>query len=870
MKNIVKETCIFLLICLMVWLLIDSILQRFPYSWKNVENFYAPSCEVPRIQFPSQTDPPITVPPSGTQTQTSTIATSAPSNFLTSYFQQFSKDGVKDIINIKDKATNTTLSYYDTITDLQHIPRKCPEGYVYDTKTKTCNAQCPTFEKMTYPHGKDSSGVCTPKCTKTYQYYDIFTGDCHDCPIGYKSDGNNNCIAKDPCPGHGAQYVDHVSGCQSCPFGQSFDASFQCTSNCLSYEDYNYDGTCSLKCPLDYQFSDPNYGCQNCPTGYLKDGSNNCVLAPPCPVGEFRDSAGKCLSECYVYDKYDAGTKTCAPICTGANPIYNPLSKECIPCPAGQVYSGANNTCVPAPTQPAPTCGPGFTIQPNGTCKSYCDYWRQNDTGNPTSCVLKCPKTQYFDNVINFGCVDCPDGYKVDAYNRCQAPPKATCGPGYIMNTSTNECESYCDDWRENDTKNPRKCNLICPSPNERYDVNSYNCVKCPPGFEVNILNVCVELPPIICPSGSRYDPINKKCKTDCPYWRTVDPSNSNNCKLICAGNQYFDNTFNYGCVDCSLGWGVDRNNQCTILLPKVDSVNDVSGVAGVGGSGAGASKTGTGKFTLKSVSYASGTDKVGFKLKFKFNVTVTGATNYDIVDNTTNVSILDTSLPVTMQTTPDSKEIAMGTTDSKTVKLKLFNGTTEITNGTPATMTLKVNTATGTTNGTYPANSFYCSYTLKGGGQGGQGGQGGCGETYCGMSGISLDWCADRRHRTSGGSGGVSGENGETKTDGFEIASTETGGTVTVDVGNGGEGGLGTGSRWDGCPSSGSTGSLGKSTKITIGSRSAEAKGGGAGGSDKTGGAGGAGGGGGGDGRTGGTGTKGSAEWKVYSISAS
>lgn len=828
----------------MIWILIYPLL--------HIENFAttssSPSCEVPRIQFPSQTDPPITVPPYTTSNPTS--ITNSPPNFLTSYFQQFSKDGVKDIINIQDRAANTTLSYYDTVTDLQHIPRKCPEGYVYDMKTKTCNAECPTFQKMTYPHGKDSSGVCTPKCTKSYQYYDIFTGECKECPIGYKSDGNNNCIAKDPCPGHGAQYVDHVSGCQSCPFGQSFDASFQCTSNCLSYEQYNYDGTCSLKCPLDYQFSDPNYGCQNCPTGYLKDENNNCVLAPPCPVGEFRDSAGKCLSECYVYDKYDAGTKTCAPICSGANPIYNPISKECIPCPSGQVYSGANNTCVPAPTSPAPTCGPGYSNQVDGTCKSYCDYWRQNDTGNPTSCVLKCPKTQYFDNVINFGCVDCPDGYKVDAYNRCQAPPKATCSTGYIMNPTTNECESYCDDWRENDTKNPRKCNLICPSKNEYYNIYQNGCVQCPPGYEVNNNNVCVE-----------------KTKDTCPYWRAVDPSNSNNCKLICAGTQYFDNIQNYGCVDCSDGWGVDRNNSCTIQLPLVDYVNVVSGGGGGSNTGTGGSNTGTGKFSLKSVTYVSGNDKDGFVLKFTFSVTVTGVTNYDIVDNN-GTTLLNEKPPIT-QTTPELN-ISMGATDSKIVKLILYNGKNPVTTVTIPPLTLSVKTTTGNASGSYPIYSFYCTYTLKGGGQGGQGGQGGCGEDYCGYGGVSWGACIDKRHRTNPGSGGAVGINGETKTGGFDIASTGTGGSVTVVVGNGGSGGVGTGSQGNGCPSNGSLGSFGGNTKITIGSKSDEAKGGGAGGSDKTGGAGGSGGGGGGDGQTGGTGTNGNSEWKVYSINPS
>jgi hypothetical protein len=852
MKNIIKETCIFLLIGLMVWLLVDSFLRRFPHSL-NVEHFDTPSCEVPRIQFPSQTDPPITVPP--TTTQTSTTVTSAPSNFITSYFQQFSKDGVKDIINIKDKAANTTLSYYDTITDLQHIPRKCPEGYVYDTKTKTCNAQCPTFEKMTYPHGKDSSGVCTPKCTKTYQYYDIFTGDCNDCPIGYKSDGNNNCIAMEPCS-HGAQYVDHVSGCQSCPFGQQFDSNFECKSMCLPYEDYNYDGTCSMKCPLDYQFSDPNYGCQNCPTGYLKDGSNQCIPAPPCPVGEFYDSTGRCLSECYVYDKYDANTKTCAPICSGANPIYNPASKECIPCPAGQVYSGANNTCVPAPTPPAPTCGPGFTIQPNGTCKSYCDYWRMNDTGNPTSCVMKCPNTQYFDNMVNFGCVDCPDGYKVDAYNRCQPPPKATCGPGYVMNDITNQCESYCDYWRINDEKNPRKCNLTCPLPGEYFNQNENGCAKCPDGYLVNSMNVCTQIPVVTCPTGTKYDTIDKKCKADCPYWRTVDPSNSNNCKLICAGNQYFDNTFNYGCVDCSSGWGVDRNNQCTVKLVSPSEV-DSSGIP-VGGTND--SKV-TGNFLLKSVSYDSGDNTSGFKLKFTFNVTVTGATEYDIVDNY-GTSLLNGKQPIT-QTTPESKSISMGISDTKLVKLKLYNGAKEITSATIQPFTLSVKSTSGTGSGTYPENSFYYSYTMSGGGGGG--GSNGSSTTsdsckYGSCPGpVGNGCCFGVKDYTThdGGSGGKGGD-GEKLTDGGKI-STPIGSTVLVEVGKGGTVDA------DGTASELTVGTL---SKITAKPGIKGGKGGNGGGNGSNGSSGGSGGGSSG-GSPNSNGAVGSVNWTVYSINS-
>jgi hypothetical protein len=125
-----------------------------------------------------------------------------------------------------------------------------------------------------------------------------------------------------------------------------------------------------------------------------------------------------------------------------------------------------------------------------------------NDTSNPTSCDLRCPlKTQYFDDKTMFGCVDCPTGFTVDAYNNCTVPvptsPPPTCGPGFYMNTTT------------------------------------------------------------------------KKCTTDCPYWRYNDPTNPKNCLPMCpSSTQRYDNQYNFGCESCPTGYGVDNNNECTILLP--------------------------------------------------------------------------------------------------------------------------------------------------------------------------------------------------------------------------------------------------------------------------------------------------------------
>ena len=441
--------------------------------------------------------------------------TNTNNEITTKYDIKYSPSGVQDIIQVKDTNANVSLTYIDDITrrnphritcppgyindKTRGCIKSCPPGQVYDSKSKKCAPTCLPFQKVSYT---DTSASCTAKCWDI-QYYDIFSGNCYDCPIGYKGDGNNNCIPTKTCA-TGQKVIDNYGTCTQCTTGQYVDSHNKCQDICPSYQHYNADGSCTLKCPNPNQYSDPLYGCINCPTGYLVDGSNVCQPHAPCPEGTFLDNAGiNCVSQCPVYDTYDTTKNLCVPICSGSTPIYDQYSKSCIPCPDGQMYSGSYNKCKPAPTPPPPTCGPGFVMgTSNQGCKSICPDWRVNDTSNPTTCDLRCPlKTQYFDDKTMFGCVDCPTGFTVDAYNDCTVPvptsPPPTCGPGYYMNTTTKTCTSNCPYWRYNDPTNPKNCLPMCSSNTQRYD-NQYNfgCESCPTRYAVDNNNECTILLP--------------------------------------------------------------------------------------------------------------------------------------------------------------------------------------------------------------------------------------------------------------------------------------------------------------------------------------------------------------------------------------
>jgi hypothetical protein len=410
------------------------------------------------------------------------------------YNIQYTPDGVRDIIHISDTQNpSARLTYIDDITNIKRIQTN-PQPI------------CLPYQKQTYI---DGSAVCVSKCYDI-QYYDIASNQCINCPIGQKGDGNNGCIAVDPdphsCNQRGAVIADNYGNCRSCPFGKqlNFDPKtngYDCLDICPQHKDYNQDGSCTLKCPLQNQYSDPLYGCINCPVGYLVNDNNQCQPRPPCPAGQFLDNAGiHCVSECAVYDRYDPTTDTCTPICTSStNPIYDPVSKSCVPCGNNQVYSGSYNKCIPAPTLPPPKCDPGFTLV-NGSCQSICPDWLTNDTTDPYKCVPRCDNTQYYDDKLTFSCVDCPDGYTVDKFNECTvpipAPSPPVCSPGFTLDTQ-NKCQSICPPWRTNDKNDPTSCILLCTSPTQFYDLDSnYGCSNCPPGYGVDNNNECtVPLP---------------------------------------------------------------------------------------------------------------------------------------------------------------------------------------------------------------------------------------------------------------------------------------------------------------------------------------------------------------------------------------
>jgi hypothetical protein len=496
-----KNICLFLLICFSIFFLIFGLgLERL------LTTHFGQWAECLQLQTSKVAETPEKFVEGYEERKPS-------DNIYTDYNLIYTADGVKDVVKIKNPKTNASIIYMDDITKLNQsycptgfvydkklgCKTECPPGMVYDHQIQQCTNQCLPFQNTTYTDN-DSSASCTAKC-KTIQYFDIFTKTCNNCPIGYIGDGNNNCIAWPDCP-DGQKVVDNYGTCKGCPYGQTMDASFQCHDICQSYQKYDEDGTCALKCPNPNQYSDPWYGCINCPLGYLVDGSNVCQPRPPCPEGQFLDNAGiHCVSECAIYDRYDKTTGTCVPICGGLTPFYDHLAFECVPCPDGEIFSGSYNKCIPGPTPPPPTCGPGYVLS-NGQCKSICPDWRVNDRTNPGTCNLLCPsRTQYFDDVISYGCLDCPSGYTVDANNTCQppaptTPPPFSCTGGYALNTHTNMCESVCSPWRTNDPDNPMGCKLICPLSTQRYDTTVQDCVDCPYGWSVDNNNECTIPPP--------------------------------------------------------------------------------------------------------------------------------------------------------------------------------------------------------------------------------------------------------------------------------------------------------------------------------------------------------------------------------------
>jgi hypothetical protein len=518
----------------------------------------------------------------------------------TDYNIQYTPKGVKDIIRMIDtKNPYSSVTYVDDVTSIHpkqpcptnytHDPilgciPQCTTGFQYDTKARACVPICAPYQTLKYV--SDGSAICVSKCYDI-EYYDLTSNKCKTCPIGYTGDGNNNCIALKPCSA-GATMVDNYGTCKTCPNGQKMNQStFECEPICKSYEQYNEDGTCTLKCPRQNQYSDPLYGCVNCPIGYLVNDQNECQPRPPCPEGEFLDNAGiNCLSECPVYDKFDPTTKTCTPICSGATPIYDPLSLQCVPCPANQIYSGSYNKCIPAPTPPPPTCGPGFNMV-DGQCQSMCPDWLINDPKDPLSCIPRCASnSQYYDDTMTFSCIDCPTGFTVDTYNKCTVPvptpPPPTCGPGYTMNTDTNRCDSICPPWRTNDPKNPTSCVLLCTDPTQYYDTqNNYGCAHCPPGYGVDNNNQCT----IPLPQPTTAPPLSSSSSSSAAA-AAGDTGNSTgitNITLnnVSIGNTYFDGNMvsvDIFTIDIILTVVFENYNYATVSLGNNTKPMNASG----------------------------------------------------------------------------------------------------------------------------------------------------------------------------------------------------------------------------------------------------------------------------------------------------
>jgi len=756
----------------------------------------------------------------------------SPPPMTTKYDILYTPEGVKDIIQMQDRTNHTTLTYMDDITK-RRPHRTCPPGTTYDITQGGCIPQCPPgttydariqgcapvclpFQTLSYTNQgplNDTSAVCVAKCWDI-QYYDIYTGSCQNCPVGYTGDGNNNCIVKAQCP-HGQVPVDNYGTCVGCPPGKILNDQYQCDDICPPHKKYNSDGTCSLKCPAPNQYSDPLYGCINCPTGYLVDGSNVCQPRPPCPVGHFLDNAGiECVSECPYYDKYDPTNNICIPICTGANPIYDKNTIQCVPCPAGQIYSGSYNTCIPGPTTPPPTCPPGF--QPTKTgCESVCPHWRMNNAINPGTCDLRCPsKTQFFDDKVSFGCVDCPTGFTVDAYNSCTVPvpttPAPTCGPGYIRNSTTRECDSVCPIWRMNDPKNPRECALICPAPNQYYDaVYNYGCANCPAGYGVDNNNQCtIALPPPPPPPPP------------------------------------------------SVGGGGTGVGDAAAAPPKNPSVSN---------------------FSIKAINYTSGDHNSSFSVTLILNVNLSNNTavdHYDVLDSTQSSVLPGPGTPG--NSTVTTKPLQWRVNSTNTYTLKMYDANGNVLTSSSGNSTINVQIATSSSGTSIPQNAFYYSYSVAGAGGGGGGGHGreptgkrckGC----CCIDGTSPSSAYELVY-TDGGPGG-SGGDGEVKTGGWSISTSGGGGSVSANPGKGGKGGIGGSSQGtEGGGGGASTLTIGGGATVTAQGGGGGGKGGlgrtgstgstaGSGGGGK----GGTGGVGGNDGGTGSPGADGSVQYTIY-----
>ena len=470
----------------------------------------------------------------------------------------------------------------------------CPSGFDYQD-SYGCISKCPTWKKT------NSDGTCTDHCNYFANPYQFWNGStCTDCPMGFKNDGNNNCIPMNECPMNMKYTKESPHTCVAIitPTPTPFV--------CKPYEFAN-SGVCYPKCPIETEVYDTAAGvCKSCnilkpneasrTRNYINDGSNNCVPSTSCHIGEKIDPvSGLCVPVCaHDWQKY-VELETVAGVCSSAK--YNCIPKcdskqyyddgtsngtdqapgpyaECRYCPIGKMSDG-NNNCIEIPKTPAPIpqCTAGYQLNSDtNVCESKCDPWRFNDESDPTYCDLICPSIyQFYDltlgtdphgHTINNGCADCPVGYIVDDKNTCSLCDAAN---GYEM--KDGKCVAECKAWQTWD-KAHNICNYNCPDIRQFYKTG-VGCQYCPVGnlTAPDLNNDCRSK--------------NDNCDNERGYFSNGTNTSSGyvDCKFKCGYWQNWDNTLPIpGCVNkCLSGLLYDTSNDmCVTCHDKYPTSNTV------------------------------------------------------------------------------------------------------------------------------------------------------------------------------------------------------------------------------------------------------------------------------------------------------
>lgn len=377
----------------------------------------------------------------------------------------------------------------------------CSAGYTYSTKLG-CLSKCPLHQQFDL-----TTSSCINICTNPNEYYNTTEGTCQVCPYGYQQDENNKCMALPSCP-LGQGYADHTGVCDVCPIvGQSYNDSNECTNICLDYQEFNpLSESCDNRCKKNEYYDFDTKSCTKCPIGMVNDGANKCIFQPECPAGLMFGDNSVCISKCLEkWEMYDPTHDVCTQQCIGKNGAgqYNQYldlvyTDECITCPDGQISNGMNG-CMPGPPAPVPTCEPGYSMNVKGKCEMTCAPWRFYDEMTD-SCRLRCDTSQRWDTDTNLGCVNCPEGFTIDAQNQCTVPipkaplvhtPQPTCPPGYLMDHETKTCYSVCQDYATNNIDDPLLCDLKCQARNEYWSRATKLCATCGNGYLNDRDNKC-------------------------------------------------------------------------------------------------------------------------------------------------------------------------------------------------------------------------------------------------------------------------------------------------------------------------------------------------------------------------------------------